>query len=235
MTDTNAPETLLITVDGRPSAWLHDGRLWPYVAGGAGEGDGAGTGDGSDGTEGDETGAGGDTGKGDTGTGKGDEPKTLTMTQAEFDAMLQKRLGQREKQFQKELDDLAARSKMDDAERLKAEKADADKARADAELRALGATLNAELKVASVVGNVDPAKVDRFLKVADIDHADLVDPDGNPDSKAIDKAIKKALAEWPEFAAPTGKNTRSGGEMGAGAGPAKPSNLQEAVAAQLAG
>ena len=40
MTDTNAPETLLITVDGRPSAWLHDGRLWPYVAGGAGEGRG---------------------------------------------------------------------------------------------------------------------------------------------------------------------------------------------------
>lgn len=158
----------------------------------------------------------------------------VNMTQAEFDDLLKKKLGQERKKLQKELEDATARAKMDDAERLAAEKADAEKAAADAIAKASEATIGADLKVAAVLGNVDPAKIDRFLKVADIDRTTLVDDEGAPDPKAIEKAIKKALTEWPEFAVPAGKNGRSGGEMGGPADRARPKTLEEAVAAQLA-
>lgn len=162
-----------------------------------------------------------------------DAPK-VEMTQAELDALIAKRLGQERKQLQKEMDEAAARASMDEVDRLKAEKADAEKAAEAARIAASERAVKADLKVAAVFAKVDPEKVDRFIKVADFDPTDLLDDDGNPDADAIAKAVKKAAAEWPEFAVPTGANGRSAGDMSRNATASKPSTLEEAVAAQMA-
>lgn len=205
--------------------------------GGTGDGGGSGDGDGS----GDGAGDGGGTntdstdstdsgdGDGDEDGGEGDATK-VTMTQAELNKMLDKRLGRAKSKWESEAKTKADRAKMDEAEKAKAEKADADKAATAAAADAAAARVEAVAVRAAVKADIDPDRIDRFLKVADLNVAELVDDDG-PNTVAIGKAITKAVKEWPEFVT---KRTpgRSGGDLGGGSD-SQPKSLEDAVAARL--
>ena len=149
--------------------------------------------------------------------------------QPDIDAIVQKRLGQARKAWQKEADDAAAKAKMTETEQAKAEKAEAEKAAEDKSAAADARVIRAEAKVASVAAGVKPDRAAAFLRILDLEDVELGD-DGEPDAKAIAAAIKSTLADFPEFKGVAGgKGGASGGEHG-GDPKSKPKSLAEAVA-----
>ncbi len=253
MTTTSSADITfaLIDHDGRP-AWLTStGRVLPYIAGGAGDGEG-GTGEGGDGTGGeggDGSGQGsgsGETGTGDTGQGEGSEgegPKLTPEQQAIVDAQVTKQVGAamakkleaERKKWEADAKTAADREKMEETERLKAEKADADKAVEDARHEVLTTRVEVTAERLALKSDVDPDRVARFIEIAKIgDSIDDLTDDGKPDEKAVGKLIADTLKDWPEFKKTAkGRTGNSGGEFNGNNGNTKPSNLEEAVAAKL--
>lgn len=133
--------------------------------------------------------------------------------------------------------DAAERAKMDEADRLKAEKADADKAAIEATERANQRIVRSEVKAAALAAQVDPAVIDEFMAVVHTSDIPVGD-DGDPDTKAIAKAVKTVL-DKPTFKAAFTKTATkgagpSGAEHGADPGKTKATNLQQAIEAKLA-
>ncbi len=141
----------------------------------------------------------------------------VTMTQTELDAMIQKRLGQAKKGWETDAQTQAQREKMDEVERLRAEKADADTAIAEVTERANRRLVQADAKVTAVGEGANPARVDALLKLVDLSDV-TVDDDGSVDTDAVAAAIKKGLEEFPEFKATGASGAgRSGGDFNGGA------------------
>lgn len=246
------PDAYTLITDGRRlyALWA-DGTLLPVARGGA---DAAGTGDGGGGdtgSEGNSSGAAGTGGSGDTGTGGdsgagdankadqdnsgADKAKTVTMTQAELDDLITKAKAKAKKAAEDDAKTAADRAKMDEAERLKAEKADADKATAAAKREALEAKVEVAAERYALAADVDPKRVARFLKVADLTDLEALTQDGAPDEKAIKRAVDAAVKEWPEFKSNgDGGKGRSGADMNGDGGQAKAATLEDAVAARYA-
>lgn len=231
-----------VIVAGRDSGWLYvsDGRVIPRVRGAAGdEGGGDSSGAEGDGGSG-ETSGGGAAGEAASSSGdaKGDkapEPKTVTMTQAELDDMIAKRVAKATKSAKDEADQAATRAKMDEVERLKAEKADSDKAAAETTSKANAKLVRADAKVAAMAAGVKADRVDAFLRVANLGDVKVSD-DGDPDAKAIAKTVADTLKEFPEFkAAAAGGAGASGGEHNGTAGTKRAGTLEDAVNSRLAG
>lgn len=124
------------------------------------------------------------------------------------------------------------RAKMDEADRLKAEKDDAEKAANEATARANARLIRADAKVAAVGAGVKADRVEAFLRVADLSDVKVND-DGEPDGKAIAKVVSSTLADFPEFKAPKGTGGASGGEHNGNGQPVKPTTLEEAVRAKV--
>lgn len=239
----------LIDVSGRGLVALwSDGTVLPVARGGdEGEGGqgagGEGAGDGSQGTgtgtgtggQGSGEGAGGEGGQGEGGDGGQDKP--ITMTQADLDALIDKRLGRAKTQWEKDAKTEAERAQMDETERLKVEKADAD-ARADAATeKAKAIAVRAAAKVAALDAKAKPDRVDALLRLVDLTDVD-VDDDGEPDTAALTKAVTKGLEDFPEFKAPDGPPPppgRSGGDMNGGGNDTPAVGLDAAVAKALSG
>jgi hypothetical protein len=137
---------------------------------------------------------------------------------------------------EKAIQEAAARAKMDEAERLKAEKADAEKASKDATEKANQRVVRVETKAAALVAGVKPDAIGEFMAVVDTSAIEL-DKDGEPDEKAIAKAIKTVLDKPTFKAAFTGaagtKSPGAGEHNGNGDRP-RASNLDDAVAAAIA-
>lgn len=128
----------------------------------------------------------------------------------------------------------ADRAKMDETDRLKAEKADADKTATDAVAKANTRVITAEAKVQAVEAGADPKQLAYVLRLADL--ADVkVDDDGEPDAKAIRKIIDKVLTDVPALKIAAGKGGRSGGTFDEHADKGKSRTLEDAVKARLAG
>ncbi|MCL4293886.1 MAG: DUF4355 domain-containing protein [Acidimicrobiia bacterium] len=224
------------TVDGRPHWQTVDGRVFPVISGGDGSSDsGAGAGGGTVGdtkTAGTSTAAGGPPAQGTDGKtdGKTDDTKTdsaetITLTQADLDALVEKRLGKARKTWEAEAATAAERAKLDDVERLKAEKADAEKAAADARAAALAVRVAATAERAALAAGVRPDRVERFMRLVDLADVDGLVDDGEPDRDAIGKLVTKALDDVPEFK--TTPNGRSGAEFNRT--DERPKTLEEAV------
>lgn len=198
-----------------------DGSL-VVVAGGDGStegGEGEGAGGEENGGEGGEGsgGAGGEAASGGEGAG-GEGTGAKPMSQAEIDAIVEKRLGQAKKAWEKDAKTAADREKMDEVDRLKAEKEDSDKAAAAVTERANQRLVQADAKVAAVSEGANPKRVDALLKLVDLSNV-TVDDDGTVDSTAVAAAIKAGLEEFPEFKAGDGKGAgRSGGNFNGGDG-----------------
>lgn len=199
--------------------WSDELGWLPRVAGGATEDDG-GDGDGQDPPEGDNDG----TGKDESGDRGSDSGKTLTQT--EVDAILNKRLGQAKKAWEKEQAEAAEKAKMTEAEKLKAEKAEAEKAAADRTAAADQRVIRSEAKVAAVAAGVKPDRTAAFLRVVDLDDIEIGD-DGDPDPAAIKAAVEATLKDFPEFKGATATGA-SGGEHG-DTPKTKPTSLAGAV------
>lgn len=191
-------------------------RFVPIVRGGDGPNDS----ESDDSTEGDDS----------TESESGDDTGTENdkTEQPDIDAIVQKRLGQARKQWDKEQADAAAKAKMTEAEQAKAEKAEAEKAADEKSSAADARVIRAEAKVAAVAAGVKPDRAAAFLRILELDGVEL-DDDGEPDAKAIAAAIKSTLADFPEFKGVAGKGGPSGGEHG-DSPKAKPKSLAEAVA-----
>jgi hypothetical protein len=206
--------------DADAARWPHlvqwvEGLGWrPRVAGGA-------TDDEGEGSEGEDSET--EQSKNDDGDTGGDEQKD----QPDIDAIVQKRLGQARKQWEKDAAAAAEKAKMTEADRLKAEKAEAEKAAEERTSAANARVIRAEAKVAAVAAGVKPDRAAKFLKLLDLDGVEL-DDQGDPDGKAIAAAIKSTLDDFPEFKGTATKGA-SGGEHG-DEPKTKPTSLASAVA-----
>lgn len=150
-----------------------------------------------------------DEGKDNKGTEKPEgKPEGLTMSQADLDALVERRLGKAKRKWDDEAKTYADRVKMDEAERAKAERADAEKVSAEKVKGANTRMIKAEAKSAALAAGVKADRLSRFLRNVDLDNVD-VDDDGNLDEKAVADAVKAALADVPEFAA-TGNGNGAG-------------------------
>jgi len=229
------------------------------LANGDGAGDGAGAAGGEGGPAGaaaggaagqQGSGAGGEGGgTGTAGTGaddKGGAAKTEKVTftkeqQAEVDRIASEARAAAAAKATKDAEaaakQAAERAKMDEADRLKAEKADADKKATEATEKANTRAIRADAKVAAVAAGVGADVVTEFLAVVDLSDV-KVDDDGEPDPKAIKKAIDATLAK-PTFKAAfiptTGKGAgSSGGDHNGGGDKGRAKTIEDAVAARLA-
>jgi Membrane protein involved in colicin uptake len=204
-----APAIFLFAADG-------DGG-----AGGNG-GDGKGSNTGGDGGKGGNddkgNGAGGDQGdKGSgSGDGKGGGVEKLNLTQADLDAIIEKRLARDRKEREKAAEDEKKKAAMTEAERLKAEKEEADKKAQAAQEAADQRIIKAELKVQAAALGVKPEKLAYVTKLADISGIDVTD--GEPDAKAIKKAVEAVIKDLPELVGGKGNGSVGGGANPGGSG-----------------
>lgn len=161
---------------------------------------------------------------------KGDPPKDppapppkIEFTpeqQAHIDALVTERVKRAEKAAEKkatqQADEAARRAQMDESERLKAEKQDAEKRASDAEAAANARVVKAEAKLAAVAAGIKPERVEAALRMLDISTISVSD-DGEPDAAAIALALQNLKKEIPElFGDSTGGAQRSGGDFGGG-------------------
>lgn len=226
------------TINGRPHWQTADGHTFPLISGGADDGgaDPAGVGGGTvddTKTAGTGTSVGGSSAKGTDGQPddtKTDGTETITLSQADLDALVEKRLGKARKAWEAEVNTAAERAKLDEVERLRAEKADAEKAATDARTAALGVRVAATAERAALAAGVRPERVERFMRLVDLGELDDLTVDGEPDRDAIAKLVGKALEDVPEFKATT--NGRSGSEFNGTDG--RPKTLEEAVMRRIA-
>lgn len=195
-----APAVFLLAADG-------DG-----AGGNGGNGGSNAGGDGGKGNEGDkDNGASGDRGdKGDDGKGSGTEK--LNLTQVELDAIIERRLARDRKEREKAAEEEKKKASMTETERLKAEKEEADKKAQAAQEAADQRIIKAELKVQAAELGVEPEKLAYITKLADISGIEVTD--GEPDSKAIKKAVEAVIKDLPELVG--GKRN---GSIGGGANP----------------
>lgn len=215
------------------------GRRWPIVAGGSGEGEGSGESSSGEGSTGEGSGEGGSgEGSGNTGnTGTGETSGTgkvefTAEQQTAIDQIIAKRVKDASEKARKDAADeakqAADRAKMDETDRLKAEKADAETKAQQAAERANSRLITSEAKVTAVTAGGDPKQAAYIVRLADLDDID-VDEDGNPDSEAITKAITQVLTDVPALKAQPGKGGPSGGDLGGGDGPKRAGSIGDAV------
>jgi hypothetical protein len=221
----------LTVIDGRRTWLWPDGTLLPVVSGGSDDGNGgegsggAGEGTGAHAGQGEAPGAAGNTGDDGNG-GEGQPEGDKKFTQAEVAEMVSRERAKARRAFEAESKQAAERAKMDEAERLKAEKADAEKAVEDARREVLTTRVETTAERLALKAKVDPDKVTRFLKIADLADLDTLTADGKPDETAIAKLVDGTLAEWPEFKANgNGRHGASGAEFN---GNGKPDQLARA-------
>lgn len=215
-----------------------DGLAFPIVRGGAdgdgeggGEGEGEGSGSGGEGSgEGEGSGSGGGHGEGEGDGGAGS--KKVELTQAELDAMIQKASGRAAKDAEKRIKDEAAKASLDEVDRLKLEKEEATKAAADTSVKAAARIVRAEAKLVAQAADVDPKRIDAFLRTVDLTDIE-VDDDGEPDAKALAKVVNDGLKAIPEFKATKGTG-RSGSTHNGETEEGRPKDLASAVAARMA-
>lgn len=228
---------------GRPH-WRFDcGTLLPVISGGAtDDGDSGGESD-SDEKDAGQAGGGADDKSGST----DGEPPAGTAGKVEFTPEQEAAIGRRiaeerakaaaaaKKAAEDEAKQAAERAKMDEAERLKAEKADAEQKATDAVAAANARVISAEAKVQAVEAGADPKQLAYVLRLAGLDGIE-VGEDGQPDEKAIRKAIDKVLTDVPALKVQAGNGTgKSGGQFDRHADKDRPKTLEEAVTARLAG
>lgn len=185
---------------------------------GEGGGDGGVSGEGAPPAGGPPAGADKGTEGADDKGGKGDDPKMVTMSQADFDAAMNKRLERDRKATAEFLAAEAAAAKLDDAGKAQAaQKAAEDKAAATIAAANKRVVRN-EAKLSAIAAGVKLDRADTFLRLVDgLDDID-VDDDGKVDGKALERAIKAAAAANPEFTADPPKKGANSTQHGSDAG-----------------
>jgi hypothetical protein len=199
-----APAILLFGVEGDPGA------------SGAGKDPNAGGGKDPNG--------GGDPNKGkDPNVGGGGDSK-LSMTQAELDSIIIKRLAREQKAWETKLEDEKKKAAMTEAERLKAEKEEAEKKTKDIQTAVNSRIARTEFKIAAQAAGVPADRLDAAVKLADLSEVVPDEKTGEIPKKALDDAVKATIKANPFLQGIVGKGggvgggTNPGGGSGADAG-----------------
>ena len=137
----------------------------------------------------------------------------VTMTQADLDALIAKRLDRERKKWDTDAQAASERAKLDEVDRLKAEKADSDNAVAEAKREALSIRVETTAERLALKAGVKPDRVERFLRNVDLSDLDELTEDGKPNQAALTKLIGDTLADVPEFRGQTAAGA-SGAEVG---------------------
>lgn len=157
------------------------------------------------------------------GEGKGGDAGKVAFTpeqQAHIDALVADRVERAKKTAKQQALDEAKqerdREQMDELERVKAEKADAEKIATDAAAERDRVRIESKAEVAALAAGVPKERLEKALLLLDLGDV-TVDDGGKVDGKAIEKAVEKLKGEIPElFAAPAAG--RSGGDFSGGQG-----------------
>lgn len=127
---------------------------------------------------------------------------TDDQEQKKIDDIVKKRLERErkklEKEWQQKLEDEKKREQMTTEERLKTEKADAEKKANEAVEAANKKIVTAEAKAAAIELGVKPEKVKYLLKLADLNDIDI-DDEGEVDAKTLQAALNEVLNDMPEL------------------------------------
>ena len=156
------------------------------------------------------------------------------MTQADLDKLIAREKDKAKRAALAEADEAAHKASLTDLEKAQAEKAEAEAKAAAREAAADHKLITAAAKLAAASANVDPKRVDVFMRLVDLDGIEVGD-DGEPDTKAIDAAVASAIKIAPEFAKPAAGPGASGGEFGKPTDRQRPKGLAAAVEGRLAG
>jgi hypothetical protein len=183
-------------------------------AGGAGTGGDPNAGGGKD----PNGGSGSDPNKGkDPNAGGGGDPK-LSMTQAELDAIITKRLSREQKAWETKLEEEKKKASMTEAEKLKAEKEEADKKAKDIQTAANIRIARTEFKIAAQAAGVPVDRLDAAVKLADLSDLTPDEKTGEIPRKVLDDAVKATLKINPFLQGTEGKGSGVGGGTNPGGG-----------------
>lgn len=161
-------------------------------------------------------------GAGGMASGDGGDEGKVTFTpeqQAHIDVLIADRVERAKKtakeQALTEAKQARDREQMDELERVKAEKADAEKLAGDAVAERDRVLVEAEAKVAALAAGVPAERLEKALRLLDL--GDVTVDDGKVDPKTVGSAVEKLKAEIPELFASAAAD-RSGGDFSGGQG-----------------
>jgi hypothetical protein len=150
----------------------------------------------------------------DPNVGGGGDSK-LSMTQAELDSIITKRLAREQKAWETKLEDEKKKAAMTEAERLKAEKEEAEKKTKDIQSAANVRIARTEFKIAAQAAGVPTDRLDAAVKLADLSELTPNEKTGEIPKKALEDAVKMTLKANPFLQGSAG----GGGGVGGGANP----------------
>ena len=128
-----------------------------------------------------------------------EEKPEKKFSQEELDAVVSNRLERARKKWQEEVNDMKSKADMDEVQRLKYEKEQAEKAVQEVSTTANLKLIKAEAKAQALYLGVAPKKINYALKLANL-REDMVNEEGELDEKEIKKALKEVLEDLPELA-----------------------------------
>ena len=145
------------------------------------------------------------------------DPGKTTFTpdqQAHIDELVAERVKRAEKNARqaalKEAETERQRAEMDELERVKAEKEEADRRVVEAQAERDRVLVDAEAKVAILAAGVPAERLAKALRLLDLDSVEV--EDGRIDTVSVRRAVEALKAEIPELFAVPGP-TRSGGDF----------------------
>lgn len=205
--------------------------------------DGGGAGGGGGGNSGDQnSGSGGQNDQGgssnsDKGASGDDQPKQVQMTQAELDALINKRIGAARASWEKEINNAAARAQETAEQKAQRERDEAIEAAKARDQRAENMLRQAQATIQAGILGVKPERINAALKLADLSGIEV--KDDVADEKAARAAIEAVLKDYPEFKAggteqSAGSSAPGGSDNGGNGGPpSPPKTMQDAIAARF--
>ena len=143
----------------------------------------------------------------------GAQGKRLELTQDELDRLIARRLKRAEQEWAAKVESERKQAEMTESEKLQAAARAAEERAAQAAQQANARIVRAEMRVALAAAGVAAQKLDRAVRLVDLDSIDVLET-GEPDVKAITAQVQALLQEWPELTGQTSKS--GGGEFGGG-------------------
>ena len=143
----------------------------------------------------------------------GAQGKRLELTQDELDRLIARRLKRAEADWAAKVESERKQAEMTESEKLQAAARAAEERAAQAAQQANARIVRAEMRVALAAAGVAAQKLDRAVRLVDLDSIDVLET-GEPDAKAITAQVQALLQEWPELTGQTSKS--GGGEFGGG-------------------
>jgi hypothetical protein len=136
----------------------------------------------------------------------GQEPNTTPeggggekfFSQEDLDKIIQKRLARERKSWETQLEEEKKKASMSEAERLKAEKEEAEARLTALQTEHSKRLINAEAKLIATELGVKADKMKYLMKLVDLDEVTL-DEEGNVDTEELTKSIQAVLDAIPEL------------------------------------